>query len=190
MGKVTQKDLENLFVRVDEKLSKKIDIYVIGGASAIVGYNVTKFTEDIDLDGSVDEELAKIVREQSQKMGLDLYLSSKGVFYPPDGYRGRMKGKDYPTKKLRVYYLDQYDLAISKIDRGYQKDMDDIQAVHDRFPYDLNKLIEIFNNEYIKVSATGDPREKKMKLLDVIDKLFGKESMEASKVCIDFKPLA
>lgn len=190
MGKITQKDLENLFTQVDKRLLKKAELYIIGGAAAVIGYNVSKFTEDIDLDTSIDEEIALIVSEQAQKMGLDLYLSAKGVFFPPDGYRERMKFKDFPARNLRVYYLGQYDLAISKIDRGYQKDMDDIQAVHERFPYDLNELIEIFNSEYINVSAIGDLREKKMKLLDVIDKLFGHECMQASKIAIDFKPLA
>lgn len=186
MEPVKKEDLEGLFARVDARIDKKIDIFVIGGAAAIVGYGIQKFTQDVDLDNSVDPQLDEIFKSEARAMGFELYLSSKGVFFPPDGYRSRMKFLDFPKRNLRVYYLDKYDLAISKIDRGIQKDMDDIVAVHEKSPFELEELINIFSKEYITVAAVGDPRGKMMNLLDVISRLFGDEAMNVAKVKIGF----
>lgn len=186
MEPVKKEDLEGLFARVDARIDKKIDIFVIGGAAAIVGYGIQKFTQDVDLDNSVDPQLDEIFKSEARAMGFELYLSSKGVFFPPDGYRSRMKFLDFPKRNLRVYYLDKYDLAISKIDRGIQKDMDDIVAVHEKSPFELEELINIFSKEYITVAAVGDPRGKMMNLLDVIFRLFGDEVMNVAKVKIGF----
>jgi hypothetical protein len=126
MGTITKKELSNLFAGIDAKLKKKIDVFIIGGASAILGYNVIKETNDVDLDGSIDSDFEKLFNEEAENLNLDLYLSSKGVFSPPDNYRQRMHFETFPKKKLRVWYLNQYDLAISKIDRGIEKDYEDI----------------------------------------------------------------
>lgn len=186
MGTVTKDELKELFSRVDKRLKKSLDVYIIGGASAILGYNVVKETNDVDVDGSIDSDFQKIFDEEAKALGLDLYLSSKGVFYPPDGYRDRCEFEDFPKKKLRVWYLNQYDLAISKIDRGFGKDFEDIQRVHKKYPYDYEKLVQIFNDEYIKVVASGNTREKMMNLLDLVGNLFGDALVEDAKKRISF----
>jgi len=87
MGTISQSDLKKVFAAVDARLQKKIDVYVIGGASAILGYNVIKETNDVDLDGGIDADFNQLFQEEADKRG-----------------------------------LDQFDLAISKIDRGIEKD--------------------------------------------------------------------
>ncbi len=187
MGSVTVKQLEELFSRVDARLKKKINLFIIGGASAILGYNVTKATNDVDIEGNIDEELNKIFSEEAKKLKMDLYLSSRGgVFFPPDGYRSRSKFKDFPKNNLRVWYLDKYDLAISKIERGLEKDYEDIERVHAKSLFELDQLIQIFNDEYINVVATGNKREKMMNLLDLIGRLFGDAEIEKSAKKIGF----
>ena len=187
MGAITVKQLEELFRRIDARLKKKINIFVIGGASAILGYNVTKATNDVDIEGSIDEELNTIFSEEAKKLKMDLYLSSRGgVFFPPDGYRSRLKFKDFPKNNLRVWYLDKYDLAISKIERGLEKDYEDIERVHAKSSFELDRLIHIFNDEYINVVATGNKREKMMNLLDLIGRLFGEVTIEDSAKKVGF----
>ena len=114
MGTITKEQLKNLFAAVDQRLKANVDIFIIGGASAILGYNVTKETNDVDVDGRVDPDFRQLFHEEAEKLKLDLYLSSKGIFAPPDHYRERMKFETFSNKKLRVWYLDQYDLAISR----------------------------------------------------------------------------
>lgn len=187
MGAITVKQLEELFRRIDARLKKKINLFVIGGASAILGYNVTKATNDVDIEGNIDVELNTIFSEEAEKLKMDLYLFSRGgVFFPPDGYRSRLKFKDFPKNNLRVWYLDKYDLAISKIERGLEKDYEDIERVHVKSPFELDRLIHIFNDEYINVVATGNKREKMMNLLDLIGRLFGEATIEASAKKIGF----
>lgn len=186
MGSVTQTQLEELFNRVDSRLNKKIDIYIIGGASAILGYNVTKVTNDVDIDGSIDPDLNKLFEEEAASLKLDIYLSSRGIFCPPDNYRSRCKFKNCPNNNLRVWYLDKYDLAISKIDRGAEKDYEDIRRVHAKSAFDRDRLIEIFNSEYISVVATGNKREKMMNLIDLVSMLFGDDFIAETKNKISF----
>ncbi|PWU17147.1 MAG: hypothetical protein C5B49_09465 [Bdellovibrio sp.] len=181
MGQVTKEQLKELFTRVDKRLKKKLDVYIIGGASAILGYEVIKETNDVDVDGPIDPDFKAIFEDEADTLGLDLYLSSRGIFSPPDGYRNRCHSEDFPAEKLRVWYLDQYDLAISKLDRGLGKDYEDLQRVHKKKPFSYEQLIEIFNNEYINVSAIGNLREKKMNLVDLILNLFGSEYAEDAK---------
>ncbi len=187
MGSITVQQLVKLFSRIDARLKKKINLFVIGGASAILGYNVTKATNDVDIEGNIDEELNTIFSEEAAKLKMDLYLSSRGgVFFPPDGYRSRSKFKDFPKNNLRVWYLDKYDLAVSKIERGLEKDYQDIERVHAKSAFELDRLIQIFNDEYINVVATGNKREKMMNLLDLIGRLFGEATIDGSAKKIGF----
>lgn len=186
MGSINKKELKELFARIDRRLLKSIDLFVIGGAAAILGYNVVKETNDVDLDGSVDSELNRIFQEEASSLGLDLFLSSRGVFVPPDGYRERMMFHDFPKKKLRVWTLDQYDLAISKMDRGIGKDFADIRRVHQEAPYEESLLVQIFIDEYLNVSVLGNKREKMMNFLDLIAQLFGDEAMNRVRIQIGF----
>lgn len=186
MGAVTKDQIKELFRRVDKRLEKSLDIFLIGGISAVLGYNVVKETNDVDIDGRIDPDFRKIFDEEVKHLGLELYLSSKGVFSPPDGYRTRCKFEIFPKKKLKVWYLDQYDLAISKIDRGLGKDFEDIKRVHSEYPFEYERLIQIFNEEYINVSSIGNPREKMMNLIDLIENLFGSSYVEMAKKRIGF----
>ncbi len=139
---------------------------------------MTKETNDIDVDGVIPVEFEKAFIEEAKALNLELHLSPVGVFSPPEGYRERAKFEDFPRKKLRIWYLDQYDLAISKIDRGIEKDYADIARVHKKASYDRDRLIEIFNSEYINTVAIGDPRTKKMNFVDLAILLFGDEVAE------------
>jgi hypothetical protein len=170
---VSRAQLKKLFQGIDKRLCHSLEIYVIGGAAAILGYNVVKETNDVDVDGKISPEFARAFELEAKAQNLNLHLSEVGVFSPPENYRERAKFEDFPERKLRVWYLDQYDLAISKIDRGIEKDFVDIERVHKRAPYDVDKLIQIFNEEYIKTVAIGDPRVKKMNLVDLAARLFG-----------------
>lgn len=111
MGKVSKTQLENLFLKIDSRLKKEIELYIIGGASAILGYDVTKVTNDVDVDGNIDPELKIIFDEEAKSLGLDLYLSSRGVFFPPDDYRSRgfysapSKTSESRKVKIRVCYF-------------------------------------------------------------------------------------
>lgn len=176
MATVSKKQLKRLFAGVESRLTKNINIYVIGGASAILGYNVTKETNDVDIDGAIPPDFAQAFAAEVKVLKLDLRLSQVGVFAPPEVYRQRAKFEDFPKNKLRVWYLDQYDLAISKIDRGIEKDFEDIERVHKQSPFNCDKLVQIFNDEYIRTVAIGDPRIKKMNLVDLIGRLFGEDT--------------
>lgn len=72
MGTVTKEHLKDLFARVDGRLPKKLDVYIIGGVSAILGYDVVKETNDIDIDGAIDADFNRIFDEEAKSLGLDL----------------------------------------------------------------------------------------------------------------------
>lgn len=178
MATVSKQQLRQLFTRVDGLLTQEMNIYLIGGAAAILGYNVTKETNDVDIEGTIPLDFKTAFASEAKALKLDLRLSQVSVFSPPEGYRERAKFEDFPSRKLRIWYLDQYDLAISKIDRGIEKDFEDIERVHKQSPYERDQLIQIFNDEYIQTVAIGNPRTKKMNLIDLAIRLFGEEVAE------------
>ncbi|HEY8269880.1 MAG TPA: DUF6036 family nucleotidyltransferase [Pseudobdellovibrionaceae bacterium] len=186
MATVTKESLETLFRNIDSKLEYTVDIYIIGGASAILGYNIVKQTDDVDLDGTAEPHFQKLFNEASHETGTDLVLSSKGVFTPPDGYRERMHFKDFPRRKLRIWFLDKDDFAISKISRGFGKDYEDISKVHEQAPYEYASLMNIFMTEFIGIATIGNEKETKMNFLDLVEKLFGSERMIEAKRDIKF----
>jgi hypothetical protein len=48
---------------------------------------------------------------------------------------------------LRLYALDPYDLALSKIERNTQRDRDDVKHLARIVPLDLNMLKERYDKE-------------------------------------------
>jgi len=50
-------------------------------------------------------------------------------------------------KHLRLFALDPYDLALSKLERNTQRDRDDVKHLTRIVPFDLDKLQERYQKE-------------------------------------------
>jgi len=66
----------------------------------------------------------------------------------PEGYESRLT-EIFPKtfKHLRLFALDPYDLALSKLERNIQRDRDDVLHLARIVPFDLEVLKERYQKE-------------------------------------------
>ena len=110
-----------------------------------------------------------------KKFGYDLKLNKTQVFEPPEEFEDRFIESDISTDKIKVYYMEKHDFAISKIARGLTKDFDDVLNVHKEFPLNVDQLISVFFKEYLFTVAIGSLTDKVISLKQLIEELFGAE---------------
>lgn len=86
----------------------------------------------------------------------------------PEGYESRLAEMFPGTfKHLRLFALDPYDLALSKIERNSQRDRDDVKHLARTVPFDLQILKSRFENEL--KSYLGNPQRESLTLQLWID---------------------
>lgn len=104
-------------------------IYLTGGATAVL-FGWRKSTVDVDL--KLDPEPAGIfdaIRVLKDKLDINIELTSPDQFIPPlPGWEGRSRHiADY--NRVQFYHFDFYAQALSKIERGHERDLNDVAAM-------------------------------------------------------------
>lgn len=119
-------------------------IYFTGGASALlIGWRSSTVDIDIRLDPEppgIFQAIAKI----KQELNINIELASPQDFLPPlPGWRDRsiFIGKH---GQLSFYHYDFTAQALSKLSRGYNRDIDDVQAMYEQKLFSLEKLRDCF----------------------------------------------
>ena len=77
-----------------------------------------------------------------------VYLDRVGVAKVPENYESRLT-EIFPKtfEHLRLFALDPYDLALSKLERNIQRDRDDVKHLARTVPLDLEVLKERYQEE-------------------------------------------
>ncbi len=119
-------------------------IYFTGGASALlIGWRSSTVDIDIRLDPEppgIFQAIAKI----KQELNINIELASPQDFLPPlPGWRDRsiFIGK---YGQISFYHYDFTAQAISKLSRGYNRDINDVQAMYEQKLFSLEKLRDCF----------------------------------------------
>ena len=78
----------------------------------------------------------------------NLYLDHVGVAHVPENYEDRLT-EIFPGtfQHLRLFALDPYDLALSKLERNIQRDRDDVLHLARTVPLDLKVLKDRYQKE-------------------------------------------
>ncbi len=102
-------------------------LYLLGG-SALCLLGSSRPTIDIDYVGHdlQKDEFQKVIEQVARAMHLDVEAVPISEFVPlPDGaYERSIEVGQFG--KIRVYIFDPYTIALSKIDRGLDTDVEDI----------------------------------------------------------------
>ena len=119
-------------------------IYFTGGASALlVGWRGSTVDIDIRLDPEppgIFQAIAKIKKE----LNVNIELASPQDFLPPlPGWRDRSLyiGKQ---GQISFYHYDFVAQALSKLSRGYERDINDVRAMYKQRLFSLDKLSDGF----------------------------------------------
>jgi hypothetical protein len=161
---------------VDIFLKKDLKIFLVGGAAALLGYHARGKTSDLDvfdiLEGS-ENDLKQAAREASHMTGLAVSVGGAPVTDLPYNYEDRLKQvRGTRFKKLTVIVPDKYDLALSKMIRGYPHDLDAIRSMHAHHPLSEKVLAKRFESE-IWNEAVTDKRRFALNMVGLMQLLYG-----------------
>ncbi|MCP3980163.1 MAG: hypothetical protein GY716_12730 [bacterium] len=162
---------------VDTHLSKQQSVILIGGAAAALAYGATRVTTDIDTitDTTGLEEALRLARVDT---GLDVPFQTVGIYDVPYHYEARLESIDLGLRKLAIVVPEKHDLALMKVVRGQENDMEAIQQIADVVGLDRTILVDRFKSEM--THAIGSPDRLRANFLSAIEMLYGEP--EADRV--------
>lgn len=159
---------KSFFAEIDAALNQEVVLHCLGGFVAKIMYDLPRETSDVDvLPIASNNEIDCIFRtavegsDLHQKYGV--YLQVVGLAPIPEDYESRLTEMFPGTfKHLRLFALDPYDLALSKIERNSQRDRDDVKHLARVVHFDLEILRRRFEDEL--KPALGNPDRESLTL--------------------------
>jgi hypothetical protein len=119
-------------------------IFFTGGASALlIGWR----NSTIDIDIRLDPEppgIFQAIAKLKQELNINIELASPQDFLPPlPGWRDRSVfiGKQ---GQISFYHYDFTAQALSKLSRGFERDINDVQAMYEQKLFSLTELRDSF----------------------------------------------
>jgi Nucleotidyltransferase of unknown function (DUF6036) len=171
-------EIERFVRAIDANLAEPASILVIGGAAAVLGYGATRPTDDIDTFHVVQPEIRRAVEAARAATRLNIPVSFAAVAEAPYDFEDRLTPlTDLGLTRLTVVVPERHDLALMKMLRGYQHDIEVIEQIHQRQPLSLDVLRSRFGSEMSHVLA--DPRIVRLNFYLVVERLFGREQAVA-----------
>jgi hypothetical protein len=122
--------IENFLQRLGEACSQPTGLYLLGGTALYLLGN-SRSTKDIDYVGddipSPNDTFALLIQKIAKELQIDVEAVPIEGFLPiPDGSTERhIRLDNYGL--LNVYVYDPYTIALSKLDRGFDTDLDDVK---------------------------------------------------------------
>jgi hypothetical protein len=122
--------IQHLLARLGELCAAPATLYLFGG-SALLLLGGTRHTGDVDFTvGSHNASDIRLAMAQAaSELGLEVEESAPAEFMPlPAGAeeRHQLIGR---FGKLEVFVFDPYSIAVSKIDRAFESDMEDVAVM-------------------------------------------------------------
>ncbi len=126
---MTLDEIRVFLTQLGERLEQPTDLYLLGGGALYLLGN-SRATQDIDYVGNDLPDKTDILQNTIRQLAHELRLEVEGVpidqFMPlPEGAstRHRLIGQ---FGNVTVYVFDPYSIALSKVDRGFESDLEDI----------------------------------------------------------------
>ena len=139
-----QQKIFEFFRALGQRARSEARVYLTGGATAVLtGWR--DMTVDIDVRFCPElDELFRALPELKEKLRMNIELASPSDFIPPlPGWqeRSRFIARE---GKVSFYHYDPYSQALSKLERGHEKDLVDVQAMLQRGMIEPERLLELF----------------------------------------------
>ena len=138
---ITRPDqLTGFLTRLGERFPHPAAIYIFGG-SAILWLGGQRHTGDIDFTAAPSSAaLREAIAQTATELDLDLEESSPAEFMPlPTGAETRHELIG-TFGQIRAYLFDPYSMAVMKIDRAFETDMEDVAFLVAAGRIDLSAL--------------------------------------------------
>lgn len=124
--------IEEFLHTLGKEVNFACTLYLVGGTS-LVYFGLRNQTIDIDLSFEVGDkyhqDLINIIRRLKEKMDLNVEEANPGDFIPlPSGWKERsIFIRRFGS--VDVFHFDLYSVALSKIERGNEVDLEDVVAL-------------------------------------------------------------
>lgn len=143
----------SFLTEIDESLTQETHFHCIGGfvVTIVHGFEREPSTSDIDILTLVKGTAAAI---EKGRIGSDLYkryglyVDPVGIATLPENYEDRLS-EVFPNtfKRLRLFALDPYDVALAKLERNTDIDREDVKHLARVVPFDLDTLKDRYHQE-------------------------------------------
>ena len=167
---------QSFLADIDAALNEKVELHCLGGFVVNVMYGLARPTGDVDVIAvtpqSEIESLLTIGDEGSElHRKHKVYLQFVGVATVPDSYEERLTEiASRSFRHLRLFSLDPYDLALSKLERNTQRDRDDVRHLARTVPLSLTTLQKRYQKELRPYLGNPDREDLTLRLwLDAIE---------------------
>lgn len=187
MHKFTAAELERFLRAVDAHLAGRERIVVLGGGALALAYDSDYRTQDIDLWTAPSVALLRACGEARQETGLDVPLGRAGVSDIPYNAEDRLVPVVRGLRHLEVLVFDEYDVALSKVIRGLEKDYDAIERMHRKHPLDYDVLLRRYVEEMDHV--TGSLRVLDQHFINLVDTLYGEAAADRARLALPARDL-
>jgi len=144
---------KSFFTDIDGSLEEELALHCLGGFVMTILYGLDRPTADVDVlplgsNAATDSLIGLAGQGSTLHKRYRVYLQVVGVAQVPVNYEDRLR-QMFPGafNHLRLFALDPYDLALSKLERNAQRDRDDVKHLARTVPLDLNVLREHYQKE-------------------------------------------
>ena len=187
--------LFDLLNSIAQHIEKDIQMYALGGtALTILGMKESTLDIDINIDSEKQYKYLSKIFEQigfkkisalrwvtQEGLAFDLFYGSNimGIELLPDCLKLSKLIKTF--EKIKLFTLSPYDIIISKLARGDERDFTDIKHIFEKENINLDKLTTRYK-QTMKTSTVG---QYKQKLLDLIEIKFSQWNYNLDKKLIN-----
>jgi len=166
---------------LDSAVHEEVRLDCMGGFVTSMVYGFSRPTADLDVLEIAPGEAGRPILELGMKGGplhkkYKIYLDHVGVVHVPENYKDRLT-EIFPKafKHLRLFALDPYDLALSKLERNIQRDRDDVKYLARAVPLDLDVLKERYQKELRRQMGNPEHEDLTVRLwIEVIEEERGR----------------
>jgi hypothetical protein len=161
---------KSFFGEIDARSQGPVVLHCLGGFVLTTIYGLARATGDVDVvaDSFVRSSPQLVVLagkrgELHQKYGV--YLDPVGIAPLPEDYELRLV-EIFPKsfRRVRLFALDPYDIALAKLERNTQRDRDDVRYLARTLPMDLNVLESRYEEELKPILGNPDRESLTLRL--------------------------
>jgi len=128
---VDKKAIESFLQQLGRTFRKPGRLYLVGGAALVHAGVRPGFTQDIDIEvgGANEGDLIISIQRLIQQMQINIEFASPKDFIPlPVQWETHAQYVDR-YGQIEVFYFDFYSIALSKIERGTTRDIEDVKLL-------------------------------------------------------------
>jgi len=139
-----EKKIFEFFKFLGRRVRDEARVYLTGGSTAVlIGWRETTIDIDIRFEPELDE-LFRALPELKEQLQMNIELAAPSDFIPPLPHWHERSQFITREGSVSFFHYDLYSQALSKIERGHEKDRQDVEAMLERSLIRSEKLLELF----------------------------------------------